>query len=109
MEFEDVWKDVQYQVKKHQVLYAPETRKMQVIVEVDDSSVSFTNDPTKKATPERIVIDDFSRVWRSLQEKGYIDETELRPLVGSKKAEFIWTVMNRLEYIEYDQRRLTLL
>ncbi len=106
--FEEVWEDVLYQVKKHKVMYAPETRKMQVIDVVLDDTISFTTDPTKKTDQIIVRKPDFERVWKSLQENGEIKESEIRPLVGHDKMEFIWTVMNRLEYCEYDMRTLTI-
>jgi hypothetical protein len=105
-QFDEVWQEIMYQVKKHQVLYAPETRKMQVIDVVLDDTISFTTDPTKKSDPIVVRKSDFERVWQALEEKGEIREAELRPLVGFDKMEFIWTVMNRLDYCEYDLRRL---
>ena len=108
-QFEEVWQDVQEQVKKHQVLYAPETRKMQVIDVVLDDAVSFTTDPTHKKDPVVVRKADFERVWKELEEKGEAKEVDIRPLVGFDKLEFIWTVLNRLDYCEYDMRRLKLI
>ena len=105
-QFDEVWNDVQYQVKKHQVLYAPETRKMQVIDVVLDDSISFTTDPTKKTDIITVRKEDFARVWKEIEEKGEAKETEIRPLIGFDKLEFIWTVLNRLDYCEYDLRRI---
>jgi len=103
-DFNEVWADIVAVVKKHKVLYAPESRKMQVINDVTSNSISYTDDPTHKPTPVSIKAEEFSKVWKAMCESGVIDENGMRELVGLKKAEFIWTVMDRLEYIDYDQR-----
>jgi hypothetical protein len=106
-DFKDVWADILKVVKKHQVLYAPESRKMQVINSVTNDTITYTDDPTHKPSPSTIKAADFETVWKALSEKGVVDENEIRELVG-KKNEFIWTVMERLDYVEYDMRSLRL-
>jgi len=105
-DFNEVWEDILFQVNKHKVIKAPETQKYQVIQEVEGDTISFTNDATKQTPSEKINKDDFARVWNVLAEKGVIKEAEIRPLVGHTKMEFIWSVMNRLDYCEYDLRAL---
>ena len=67
---------------------------------------AFTTDPTKKTDIITVRKEDFARVWKEIEEKGEAKETEIRPLIGFDKLEFIWTVLNRLDYCEYDLRRI---
>ena len=108
-DFNEVWEDILYQVNKHKVIKAPETQHYQVIQEVEGETISFTNDATKKTPLEVVKKEDFARVWSVLVEKGIVKEADIRPLVGHKKMEFIWSVMNRLDYCEYDLRALKII
>lgn len=107
--FESVWEDLLGVLKKHPVLYAPETRKMQVIKDIVGDQILFTNDPTHKDDATVIKAEELRWVWNILTEKGLAKEADIRPLVGSQKAEFIWTVMDRLDYCQYDLRTLKLI
>jgi len=105
-EFNEVWEDILYQVNKHKVIKAPETQKYQVIKDVEGEKISFTDDATEQSKFEHVSKDDFARVWSILTEKGIVKEADIRPLVGHTKMEFIWSVMNRLDYCEYELRAL---
>ena len=107
-QFEDVWKDVLAVVRKHPVLYTPETRKAQVITHITNDKIFFTDDATNKDKIEPIDKEEFYRAWSRLVENGTVDDSELRPLMGTKKMRFVWAVMSKLDYIEYENRSLRL-
>lgn len=107
-QFEDVWNDVLGVVKKHPVIYTPETRKAQVITEITGDKIFFTDDATNKERIEPIGQQEFRWAWSKIMENGTVDDSDIRPLMGMKKMEFVWAVMSRLDYIEYENRNLRL-
>ncbi len=102
-DFPEVWDELKVAAKENRVIYTHVTRKMQVIDEITDSAVTYTDDPTHKHKPEHVSKDDFAKVWMALATTGKASETEIVNTVGLKRAEFIITLMPRLGYVGFDE------
>lgn len=102
-DFPEVWDELMVAAKENRVIYTHVTRKMQVIDDINDSAVTYTDDPTHKKTPEHVSKDDFAKVWMALAANGKASETEIVNAVGLKRAEFIITLMPRLGYVGFDE------
>ncbi len=102
-EFPEVWTEIQAAAKENRVIYTHVTRKMQVIDEITDNTVAYTDDPTHKKTLDQVSKEDFAKVWLTLATNGKITETEVVNAVGLKRAEFIITLMPRVGYIGFDE------
>ena len=102
-DFPEVWHELKDAAKENRVIYTHVTRKMQVIDEITEGAVTYTDDPTHKKTPDHVSREDFGKVWKVLAENGKASETEIANAVGLKRAEFIITLMPRLGYVGFDE------
>jgi hypothetical protein len=102
-EFPEVWTEIQSAANDNRVIYTHVTRKMQVIDEVTENAVTYTDDPTHKKTPVQVPKEDFAKIWHVLAQNGRVSENEIANTVGLKRAEFIITLMPRLGYIGFDE------